>query len=139
MRNLAINHQYYRKARVGLGFTMVSLFVGLVPASVAVETRCGWIDNPTPANWWLTDRDGAWIIGVQGGYQAEGMDNIYLGASDEYVETNVYYGYACACMDVITDKSSMRINRIYDFEQLSLATCQEDPALTQRTAISQIP
>ena len=28
------------------------------------QTRCGWIDNPTPANWWLTDGYGEWIIGV---------------------------------------------------------------------------
>jgi Protein of unknown function (DUF4087) len=37
-----------------------------------LETRCGWFSNPTPANASLFDRDGEWIIGVQGGYQAEG-------------------------------------------------------------------
>ncbi|HYG29015.1 MAG TPA: DUF4087 domain-containing protein, partial [Allosphingosinicella sp.] len=36
------------------------------------QRRCGWLDNPTPANWWLTDRDGEWLIGAQGGYQAPG-------------------------------------------------------------------
>ena len=38
------------------------------------ETRCGWLDNSTPANWLLTDRDGEWLIGSQGGYQAPGLD-----------------------------------------------------------------
>ncbi|MFN3498292.1 MAG: DUF4087 domain-containing protein, partial [Pannonibacter indicus] len=32
------------------------------PASAAPENRCGWIVNPTPGNWWLTDRDGDWIL-----------------------------------------------------------------------------
>jgi Protein of unknown function (DUF4087) len=33
------------------------------------ETRCGWLSNPTPANVWLYDRTGEWIIGLQGGHQ----------------------------------------------------------------------
>ena len=37
------------------------------------EKRCGYLANPTPANWWLTDHHGEWTIGVQGGYQAEGL------------------------------------------------------------------
>ncbi|HRB21197.1 MAG TPA: DUF4087 domain-containing protein [Nitrosomonas sp.] len=37
-----------------------------------VEKICGWFDNPTPANAWLTDHHGEWTIAVQGGYQAEG-------------------------------------------------------------------
>ena len=60
------------------------------------------------------------------------LDNIVLDIPDEYVETNGYYGYACACMDVKTDQAAMRIDRIYDSEQLSLTTCQEDPALPRR-------
>ncbi len=38
--------------------------------------RCGWFDNPTPGNFWLVDRDGSWEVGVQGGYQAKGLDRI---------------------------------------------------------------
>ncbi|HEY2847367.1 MAG TPA: DUF4087 domain-containing protein, partial [Pyrinomonadaceae bacterium] len=38
---------------------------------IASETRCGWFSDPTPGNEWLNDRDGVWIIGVQGGYQAD--------------------------------------------------------------------
>ena len=42
------------------------------PALEKSEMRCGWFSNPTPANASLYDRDGEWIIGVQGGYQADG-------------------------------------------------------------------
>ncbi|MBL7685903.1 MAG: DUF4087 domain-containing protein, partial [Deltaproteobacteria bacterium] len=52
-------------------FVVLSLNNNLF-SSEKYETRCGWIDNPTPANWDLTDRDRTWTIGVQGGVQAEG-------------------------------------------------------------------
>src|SRR5690349_18304425 len=42
------------------------------PSSAKFLRRCGWVDNPTPSNWWLVDRDGEWEIGLQGGYQAKG-------------------------------------------------------------------
>ncbi|MCZ8486886.1 DUF4087 domain-containing protein [Vibrio lentus] len=32
---------------------------------MAEETRCGWLENPSPANMWLIDRDGTWNISVQ--------------------------------------------------------------------------
>ena len=44
--------------------------------ALGAENRCGILTNPTPANWWLIDRDGEWTIGAQGGYQAEGIENI---------------------------------------------------------------
>lgn len=28
----------------------------------AAETRCGWLQNPTPANWWQDDRGGTWTL-----------------------------------------------------------------------------
>ena len=36
------------------------------------ERRCGWYENPTPGNVTLTDRDGTWIIAMQGGHEAKG-------------------------------------------------------------------
>ena len=37
--------------------------LGLFNQSPAgAERRCGWISNPTPANYWLSDRDGEWTI-----------------------------------------------------------------------------
>ena len=97
--------------------------------SFATENRCGWLQNPTPANWWLTDRDGTWTISVQGGYQARGMDNIPPIGEREYVRTNGNYGYTCACLRAVTDRTEMRIISIQGGKQLPLKTCRQDPNL----------
>jgi hypothetical protein len=44
-------------------------FASLAAVPALAERRCGWLENPTPANYCLTDRDGEWTIGVQGGYR----------------------------------------------------------------------
>lgn len=93
------------------------------------EKRCGWIDNPTPANWWLTDAQGQWIISSQGGYQAPGMDNLPDMSTQGWVETNGYYGYGCACMQVTTDKKSKRVTRIYSATPIPIARCTADKKL----------
>src|SRR4030095_381063 len=74
------------------------------PAGEQFETRCGWFSNPTPANASLHDRDAEWIIGVQGGYQADG-DWPEFG-SGQWVKTNGNYGYGCACMRVQTNSKT---------------------------------
>lgn len=107
----------------------LSLFT--LPAN-ASETRCGWLQNPTPANWWLKDRDGTWTISLQGGYQARGMDNIPNIDKKEYIRTNGYYGYGCACLRVSTDRNRMRITSIESGKQLPLRTCREDPNLPKK-------
>lgn len=96
-----------------------------------LERRCGWLDNPTPGNWFLTDRFGSWDIGLQGGFQARGIENIDLQNEREYVRTNGNYGYGCACMDVTTQRSgdTGRITSIRQFRQLPLKQCLEDPHL----------
>lgn len=38
-----------------------SIFIVALPAK-AVGTRCGWLYNPTPRDWYLIDKDGRWII-----------------------------------------------------------------------------
>lgn len=93
------------------------------------ETRCGWIDNPSPANWSLTDRDGEWIIGVQGGYQAKG-DLPDFGK--HWVETNVHYGYGCACLKVTTNKHEKKILTIANTQVLPIKQCKSDKALDQK-------
>lgn len=104
-----------------VGFSLLAL-----PAS-ATETRCGWLENPTPGNWWLTDRDGSWTISAQGGYRARNMDNIPDLSRGQYVVTNAgSYGYACACLRVATDRNRMRITNIQSAQQLPLKTCRQD-------------
>jgi hypothetical protein len=109
--------------------SLATLFVGFAPSSHAAERRCGWLQNPTPANWWLVDRDGRWTISLQGGYSAEGMDSMPDLSQAEYVRTNVNYGYTCACLDVTVNRKNKRITRIYGGKRLPLSTCRQDPAL----------
>jgi hypothetical protein len=52
---------------------------------------------------------------------------IFLLYEKEYVKTNGYYGYGCACMDVVTDSNRLRISEIRGGESLPLSTCREDP------------
>ena len=108
---------------------IISFFSIVVIPAKAAETRCGWLQNPTPANWYLKDKDGNWTISVQGGYQAGGMDNIPPFKDDQYVKTNVNYGYGCACLNVVTDRNRMRITAINGGEQLPLSTCRQDQKL----------
>ena len=95
-----------------------------------VETRCGWFLNPTPSNAWLEDADGEWTIAEQGGFQAEGDWPDFK--SSQWVETNVHYGYGCACMKVTTDRTQMRISKIFSATPRSLSTCRHDRALRKK-------
>jgi len=108
----------------------VALLAGLLasPASTS-ERRCGWLQNPTPANWSIIDRDGEWLIGAQGGYQSPGIDNIPDLTSREWTSTNGSYGYGCACMKVTTDKGKRRITNISWVKQLPLRECRNDRRL----------
>jgi hypothetical protein len=91
------------------------------------EMRCGWFSNPTPANASLFDREGEWIISVQGGEQAEGDWPQF--SSKQWVETNGHYGYGCACLRVRVDRSDRRILVIESAQARALSACRRDPAL----------
>jgi hypothetical protein len=104
-----------------------SCLIVVIPAKAA-ETRCGWLRNPTPANWYLHDKDGQWTISVQGGYQAGGMNNMPPLNDDESFKFGVYRSF-CACLNVVTDRNRMRMTTIQGGEQLPLSTCREDPNL----------
>jgi hypothetical protein len=112
-------------------FTLIWFSLGACAApkskTAGYETRCGWFSNPTPSNAWLFDRDGEWTVSVQGGFQAEG-DWPDFGAG-EWVETNVHYGYGCACLKAAVDRPALKITRIVSARALPLAKCREDPAL----------
>ena len=95
--------------------------------AVRAETRCGWFSNPTPANASLHDRDDEWIIGVQGGHQAEG-DWPAFGPK-QWVETNGHYGHGCACLTVEVDRESGRVLEIKSARARPLSACRRDKAL----------
>jgi hypothetical protein len=96
-------------------------------APAAAETRCGWFDNPTPANASLHDREGEWVISVQGGHQAEG-DWPSFGPK-QWVETNGHYGYGCACLRVRADRETHRVTQIESARARPLSACRRDRAL----------
>ena len=91
------------------------------------EMRCGWFSNPTPSNASLHDRDAEWIIGVQGGYQAEG--NWPDFGPRQWIETNVHYGYGCACMKVRVDRETHRVIEIETAKPRPLSVCRSDRKL----------
>ena len=91
------------------------------------QTRCGWWDSPTPRNVSLFDSDGEWIVGIQGGHQAEG-DWPDFKAS-QWVNTNRSYGYGCACIDVVLDPRTHEVARIRSAHARPLSACRGDPAL----------
>ena len=105
------------------------LISAAAPAAPGSERRCGWLHNPTPANWWLVDRDGEWLLGAQGGYQAPGMDNMPDMTSAGWVETNGHYGHGCACMDVTVDPRTRRVTRLFSARPVPLRQCRTDPHL----------
>jgi hypothetical protein len=114
-----------------MGFFTLASPAFVAPALVAApasggERRCGWLQNPTPANYWLVDRDGEWTISAQGDHEAEGMDDMPDMTSRGWVETNGSYGYGCACMTVNTDRRSHRITRILSATPVPLRQCRND-------------
>lgn len=117
--------------RLALAVPAAALLMAAVTAAPAfAENRCGWLNNPTPGNWWLADADGEWTIAVQGNYQAPGMDNISDMQEGQWVAANGNYGYACFCLDVDTDGQGA-ITYIYSSRQLRLSKCRRDPALEE--------
>ena len=95
--------------------------------SPKAQTRCGWWDNPTPGNVSLLDRDGEWVIGIQGDHLAEGDWPNFKDS--EWVNTNRSYGYGCACLDVVADPRTHEVARIRSAHARPLSACRRDPAL----------
>ncbi|MFZ3008177.1 MAG: DUF4087 domain-containing protein [Phenylobacterium sp.] len=123
--------------RLGRAAAILAMLVPLAAAAPAQATpkppgelRCGWIANPTPGNWWLTDSAGEWVIGLQGGSQAQGMDEIPdLSAADWVVTNGSSYGYGCACLRVTTDPKAKQITRIHSVTQKPIKACRADKKL----------
>jgi len=92
-----------------------------------LETRCGWFSNPTPANAWLNDRDAEWLIGAQGGYQAVGDWPDFQPR--QWVETNLHYGYGCACLRVRVNHETHEVIEIVRARPRPLSDCRNDRSL----------
>ena len=117
---------------VCLSLMAIAIVTGQPSVSTAlegsqVENRCGWFSNPTPANASLHDSDAEWIIGVQGGHQADG-DWPSFGPG-QWVKTNVNYGYGCACMRVRVNHDSQEVIKIESSRARPLSACRSDKKL----------
>ncbi len=108
----------------------LALAAQLAPgAALADEKKCGWIVNPTPGNWWLSDAKGEWMMSTQGGAQAEGMDLAPDLTVHDFVKTNGEYGYACGCIEGVFKDSGKEVKKIVAFAQKPLSVCKNDKSL----------
>jgi hypothetical protein len=102
-------------------------------AADSAPLRCGWFQNPTPGNAWLTDRDGDWLVGVQGGPQADGDWPRFAPA--RWVRINGHYGYGCACLRAQVQSASQAeprlVLRILSAHSRPLQACRNDRRLTE--------
>nr|WP_245297863.1 DUF4087 domain-containing protein [Methylobacterium radiotolerans] len=108
----------------------LSLCLGIWSTGLsASEKRCGWLQNPTPGNWWLIDKDAKWILREQGEFDPSGFDIIPDISKRYFVKSNGNYGYTCACIGGEFDATEHRITEILSFEQRSVRICRKDHAL----------
>ncbi len=112
---------------VGAVFLLILFLIPL--QAVATERRCGWLENPTPGNFSLRDRGGEWMLGVQGGYEAQGFDSMPDMTTAGWVETNGHYGYGCACLTVATDPKRKQVTRILSARPMPLGQWRADRLL----------
>lgn len=118
-----------RFLRIIIAFILLlSVSMNLFEEAEASEKRCGWFQNPTPANAWLKDKDGLWVIGIQGGHQAEGDWPDF--EDKDWISTNGAYGYGCACLEVKTDKAK-NVIEIINSQVKPIKVCQKDKSLIE--------
>ncbi|MBZ4023477.1 hypothetical protein CKO11_13530 [Rhodobacter sp. TJ_12] len=114
---------------------LCAALVVLGPTVAGAETRCGWFANPTPGNFWLTDADATWALAVQGRGGVPGWEDLDWAEADftaRWVEMNGHYGYGCACIEgAFGAPETGEVTRITHLRALSLAKCENDPALAR--------
>lgn len=113
---------------------LAHLFVLLIGAAraedaVAATLRCGWFDNPTPANASLHDKDGEWTIAVQGGHQAKGDWPPAFKPAQWVRYGSGNYGFGCACLKVTVDAEEKNVVAILSAQAKPLAACRRDAAI----------
>lgn len=114
---------------------MIKYFIAFVliccsHQALSKEVICGWIDNPSPGNQWVTDSRGTYFIARQGAAQANGVDLIQPKEELGFVRKNGDYGYSCGCLvvDLATDYSK-QIIKVYSYRQKKLDVCKGDRKL----------
>ncbi|PID46918.1 MAG: hypothetical protein CSB47_01680 [Proteobacteria bacterium] len=125
-------------AYMKLGIRQLGMGIGLFCLSLPVmasEYRCGWIENPGPGRWWITDKDASWEISTPGGYSVspQSIDQLPDIIPNGYVRVTGTYGYSCGCLTVSTDKRKHRITKVHTKgKQQLLKRCLEDRSITNK-------
>ena len=122
------SHRRASRRVASLGLAIALVFAAPLRAA-NTEERCGWLENPTPGNWWLRDARGLWIISAQGDPYAEGVEKMPELEPEHFVATNGHYGYSCACVSGAFDDHAERMTRVDAARVLSLSVCRADKAL----------
>lgn len=124
-----------RSTKPRYSISALVMILGFLPQLASAEIRCGWVDNPTPGNWWLTDRDGEWTLMLQGNGD---RDNGFLDIpktwnfQDQWRKNNGSYGYGCGCFEGEIDKASNWVTKLTMLKAKDLVVCEGDPALPTR-------
>lgn len=120
-------------ARIRLATRVLGTVFALAVATHAVaapEKRCGWLENPTPANWWLVDKDDSWTLSTQGSPPVPGFDEMPDMSTHGWVVTNAgMHGYGCACLDLEINPRTREVTRIVVARPLPLKRCKADRTL----------
>lgn len=126
-----------RAGKIAALTSLLVLFITSLEAAEEsqLETRCGWFSNPTPANMWLTDRDGEWTIGIQGGHQSEGDWEWPKFRKGQWIKTNREYGYGCACFELRVDQETRNVLFIKRAWARPLEACEKDPSLKKQNGM----
>ena len=115
-----------------VGFMLLFGFQSASAQPNKFETRCGWFQNPTPANYSLYNKDNEWFIGVQGDHQVK---NFQIPAFKRGQWMNFFersYGYGCACFQMTVDKETQNVLEIKKSYSKPLSACRKDKALKKR-------
>lgn len=127
-----MNGKILKTIFIVIGFISFSNSFNFSAQTKKFETRCGWFQNPTPANYSLYDKDDEWIFGVQGGYQLENFE-IPAFKKGQWVEgPNGSYGYGCACFELRVDAETNYVLEIKKSYSRPLAACRKDNALKKK-------
>jgi hypothetical protein len=106
--------------------------IALAPmAARAASVRCGWLDNPSPGNASLHDKDGEWTIAVQGEYQANGDWPPAFRPGRWISRGPGSYGYGCACLTVELDPAEKKFLTILSGQTRPLSVCRKDSAIAR--------
>lgn len=110
---------------------LLAILLTASPAFAAPITLCGWVDNPTPSNWWLTDNSGEWIISTQMGPMADGVE-IPDFKENWIINNSGGHGFGCACIKATVDNATHQVKEMHSFKVLPLKRCQNDKNLSQK-------